>query len=183
QLLAALGVAHEAGDRRVHAQHDVVLAAEAAERFGVLVVHPEPAFEVDLTGREPALQESSDRRLGRFPFRDPGRPEMQTTAHETVAQRNRAGGPSDPVPTLSCMPTHPSRIDLLELDIDLRLADLWREAAGITDWTLDVVAAFMRAAYGKGYCDALTEDSPGSLCADHGYRVPARKHQAAQLNS
>jgi hypothetical protein len=33
----------------------------------------------------------------------------------------------------------------------------------------------MRAAYGKGYCDALTEDAPGSLCADHGYRVPARK--------
>jgi hypothetical protein len=39
----------------------------------------------------------------------------------------------------------------------------------------DVVAAFMRAAYGKGYCDALTEDAPGTLCADHGYRVPARK--------
>ena len=37
----------------------------------------------------------------------------------------------------------------------------------------------MRAAYGKGYCDALTEDSPGSLCADHGYRVPARKQTAA----
>ena len=56
------------------------------------------------------------------------------------------------------MTNRPSRIDLLELDIDLRLADLWREAAGITDWSLDVVAAFMRAAYGKGYCDALTED-------------------------
>ena len=70
------------------------------------------------------------------------------------------------------MTTGPSRIDLLELDIDLRLADLWREAAGISEWSLDVVAAFMRAAYGKGYCDALTEDLPGSLCADHGYRVP-----------
>ena len=81
-------------------------------------------------------------------------------------------GPSDAVPTLGDMPQRPSRIDLLELDIDLRLADLWREAAGITEWSLDVVAAFMRAAYGKGYCDALTEDSPGSLCADHGYRVP-----------
>ena len=32
----------------------------------------------------------------------------------------------------------------------------------------------MRAAYGKGYCDALTEDAPGSLCHDHGYRIPAR---------
>jgi hypothetical protein len=59
------------------------------------------------------------------------------------------------------MPKRPSRIDLLELDIDLRLADLWREAAEIDEWNLDVVAAFMRAAYGKGYCDALTEDSRG----------------------
>ena len=77
------------------------------------------------------------------------------------------------------MPERPSRIDLLELDIDLRLADLWREAASVTDWSLDVVAAFMRAAYGKGYCDALTEESPGALCAEHGYRVPARKHVEA----
>ena len=68
-----------------------------------------------------------------------------------------------------------TRIDLLELDIDLRLTDLWREASEITEWNLEVVAAFMRAAYGKGYCDALTEDDPGSLCVEHGYRVPARR--------
>jgi hypothetical protein len=77
------------------------------------------------------------------------------------------------------MADQPTRIDLLELDIDLRLADLWREAAGITDWSLDVVAAFIRAAYGKGYCDALTEEAPGTLCADHGYRVPSRKRLPA----
>jgi hypothetical protein len=92
-------------------------------------------------------------------------------------------GPSDRVPTLSTMPTHPSRIDLLELDIDLRLADLWREASGISEWTLDVVAAFMRAAYGKGYCDALTEELPGSLCAEHGYRVPGRRPQPAPADA
>ena len=74
----------------------------------------------------------------------------------------------------------PTRIDLLELDIDLRLADLWREAGEISDWNIDVVAAFMRAAYGKGYCDSLTEDSPGSLCVDHGYRVPARRAAQAE---
>jgi hypothetical protein len=68
----------------------------------------------------------------------------------------------------------PSRIDLLELDIDLRLTELWREASEIGEWSLEVVAAFMRAAYGKGYCDAFTEESPGSLCADHGYEIPAR---------
>ena len=86
-----------------------------------------------------------------------------------------AAVPSDPLSTLGPVPKPPSRIDLLELDIDLRLADLWREAAGIEEWSLEVVAAFMRAAYGKGYCDALTEEMPGSLCADHGYRVPERR--------
>ena len=78
------------------------------------------------------------------------------------------------------MSKKPSRIDLLELDIDLRLADLWREAGEISEWNLEVVAAFMRAAYGKGYCDALTEDSPGSLCQDHGYRVPGRRASVAE---
>jgi hypothetical protein len=71
--------------------------------------------------------------------------------------------------------TRPSRIDLLELDIDLRLADLWREAIDVDEWSLEIVAAFIRAAYGKGYCDALTEESPGSLCLDHGYRMPDRR--------
>jgi hypothetical protein len=70
----------------------------------------------------------------------------------------------------------PSRIELLELDIDLRLADLWREAIDVSDWSLEIVAAFIRAAYGKGYCDALTEEAPGSLCIDHGYRMPDRRY-------
>ena len=86
---------------------------------------------------------------------------------------------SDGGHTLFHMAKAPTRIDLLELDIDLRLADLWREAAEIDDWSLDVVAAFMRAAYGKGYCDALTEETPGSLCEDHGYRVPPRRAATA----
>jgi hypothetical protein len=73
----------------------------------------------------------------------------------------------------------PSRIDLLELDIDLRLADLWREAVDVDEWSLEIVAAFIRAAYGKGYCDALTEESPGSLCHDHGYRIPDRRFAQA----
>jgi hypothetical protein len=80
--------------------------------------------------------------------------------------------PSDLVPMVRAVARRPSRIDLLELDIDLRLADLWREANEIGEWNFEVVGAFMRAAYGKGYCDALTEDSRGALCAEHGYRVP-----------
>ncbi len=79
---------------------------------------------------------------------------------------------SDPRITLGCVRKRPTRIELLELDIDLRLSDLWAEAAEVTEWNLEVVSAFMRAAYGKGYCDALTEESPGSLCRDHGYRIP-----------
>jgi hypothetical protein len=74
----------------------------------------------------------------------------------------------------------PTRIDLLELDIDLRLTELWREAADVTEWNLEVVAAFMRAAYGKGYCDSLTEESPGALCQDHGYEIPSRRIQEAE---
>ena len=77
------------------------------------------------------------------------------------------------------MPRRPSRIELLELDIDLRLTDLWAEAAEVDDWNLDVVAALMRAAYGKGYCDALVEDAPGSLCLEHGYEVPRRRERDA----
>jgi hypothetical protein len=85
---------------------------------------------------------------------------------------------SDGVLTLFCMGNRPSRIELLELDIDLRVTDLWREAAEITEWNLEVAAAFMRAAYGKGYCDALTETPPGSLCLEHGYRIPDRRSTA-----
>jgi hypothetical protein len=78
------------------------------------------------------------------------------------------------------MAKRPTRVDLLELDIDLRIADLWKEVGEITEWNLEIVAAFMRAAYGKGYCDALTEDDPGSLCLEHGYRVPGRGRAKAR---
>jgi len=87
--------------------------------------------------------------------------------------------PSGRDATFNLVARRPTRIELLELDIDLRLADLWQEAAEVDNWSLDVVAAFLRAAYGKGYCEALTEDSPGSLCADHGYRVPGAEQLAA----
>jgi hypothetical protein len=78
------------------------------------------------------------------------------------------------------MAKQPSKIELLELDIDLRLADLWREAGEVDEWTLEVVAAFLRAAYGKGYCDALTEDTPGALCEEHGYQIPHRRPATAR---
>ena len=68
------------------------------------------------------------------------------------------------------------RIDLLELDIDTRLADLWQvmwedfpQIAGNEQTRLEF-SVFMRAAYGRGYIDALKDK--GELCTDHGYRVP-----------
>jgi hypothetical protein len=69
---------------------------------------------------------------------------------------------------------NPSRIELLELDLDVRLADLWEELSHTEDFSLEVTAAFMRAAYGAGYRDALVEPVPGSLCRDHGYSIPER---------
>ena len=98
---------------------------------------------------------SSGDRAGRHaaPVRRESGPRGSVDASMTI--------PSDPVRTLENVPVQPTRIDLLELDIDLRLTDLWREAVDVTDWNLEVVAAFIRAAYGKGYCDALTEESPG----------------------
>lgn len=66
----------------------------------------------------------------------------------------------------------PSRVELLESDIDTRLHELWQEAFLVSDWTLEGVAVFMRAAYGRGYVDALTEDMPGELCRAHGYKIP-----------
>ena len=63
QLLAALGMAHEAGDRRVHGEDDVVVARQLAEPGGEVVVHPEPHGKVDLAGGVAALEQGFDRRL------------------------------------------------------------------------------------------------------------------------
>lgn len=68
----------------------------------------------------------------------------------------------------------PSRIDLLELDIDTRMAYLWEEAFAVEKWDIALVGAYMRAAYGKGYCDAIAESTEehGRLAIDHGYSLP-----------
>lgn len=65
-----------------------------------------------------------------------------------------------------------TRLNRLELDIDLRLRELWIEAAEVTEWDITQVAAFFRAAYGVGYMDALREDTKdqrAKLCKDNGY--------------
>ena len=152
----------------------------AAEALRPRIVHPEAALEVDLAGRVTALEQELDGLLRALAGRHARGAESQLShAREPSAVASaRPGG----LLYAAFMAKRPSKIELLELDIDLRLADLWREAGDVDEWTLEVVAAFLRAAYGKGYCDALTEDSPGSLCEEHGYQIPDRRPvQAREL--
>jgi hypothetical protein len=67
-----------------------------------------------------------------------------------------------------------SKRDNLAMTIDLRLADLWAEVFEVEQGKLDVelLAWFLRAAYGQGYTDALRESRRGQLCLDLGYTVP-----------
>ena len=88
ELLAALGVAHEAGQRGVNGERDAVLARELAESRGEVVVHPEARLEVDLAGRVAALDQQLDRPLGALLGRNAGRPEADF-AHGTDASALR----------------------------------------------------------------------------------------------
>ena len=81
QLLAALGVPHEAGDRRVHGEHDVGRRAALAEVGCEVVVHPEAALEVDLAGREPTFEQRVDRRRRGVPGRDPSGAVVEAPRH------------------------------------------------------------------------------------------------------
>ena len=67
-----------------------------------------------------------------------------------------------------------SKRDNLAMTIDLRLADLWAEVFEVEQDKLDVelLAWFLRAAYGQGYTDAPRESRRGQLCLDLGYTVP-----------
>lgn len=67
-----------------------------------------------------------------------------------------------------------SQLELLELDVDTRLAEDWAEAMKIKKWTLEGVGIFMRSAYATGYADALREQpgERGKLCTDNGYPTP-----------
>lgn len=71
------------------------------------------------------------------------------------------------------MATLLGRIERLENDVDLRIADIWQDTLDVEEWTPEIVVAFLRAAYGKGYADALSERTRGGLMLDHGYPVPS----------
>jgi hypothetical protein len=67
-----------------------------------------------------------------------------------------------------------SGMQRLELDVDLRLTQIWEQAAKVDEWTLERVAVFMRACYGRGYGDAHTEEIAAQLYRDNEMPVPGR---------
>ncbi len=81
QLLAALGMAHEAGDRSVHREDDVVFGRQRAEAGGEVVVHPEAACEVDLASGVAPLDEQPHGGLRALLRGHVGGPEMQASSH------------------------------------------------------------------------------------------------------
>ena len=88
QLLAALGVPHEAGDRRVHRERDVRRrGASSPNRGREVVVHPEAALEVD---------------LARACSRAPAAPRAPPPATPATA---RAPGRSGSLPAAKAMPS------------------------------------------------------------------------------
>jgi hypothetical protein len=70
----------------------------------------------------------------------------------------------------------PTSIELLDLDIDVRLrAETWQDMWRATSKRqLPRLAALLRSAYGRGYLDALAEPERGQLCRDHGIAIPKR---------
>ena len=67
-------------------------------------------------------------------------------------------------------------LERLEMEIDLRILNIWVEmnCDALEPEVLPLVAALCRAAYGKGYSDALSEPVRGQLCEMFNYPVPTR---------
>lgn len=70
-----------------------------------------------------------------------------------------------------------NRAEKLNDDIDWRLSDLMLQAFNEDNWDMESIIKYLRAAYGKGYIDAIQEPSNlrGKLCSDHGYSIPEPK--------
>lgn len=66
------------------------------------------------------------------------------------------------------------QIDLLALDIDLRLCEVIAAAWEHRDRDAGGQVALLRLAYGTGYSDALLEPVRGLLYSDNGFVIPQR---------
>jgi hypothetical protein len=67
------------------------------------------------------------------------------------------------------------RVQLIELDIDLRLGVGLFEAVASSRGDEALMLGYLRFAYGAGYRDALIDQPRGQLFRDHGFPVPKRK--------
>lgn len=83
------------------------------------------------------------------------------------------------------------RIERIENDIDIRIFGLLEGGSGKEDETIGVfealekaptssekvkvILAFLRAAYGRGYTDALMDPLEENLYQTHKYRMPTRR--------
>lgn len=70
------------------------------------------------------------------------------------------------------------QLELLQLDIDLRLHGVMLWALTEVAASSALVAGFLRMAYLAGYQDALSEPLSGQLFRDHGYRAPPKPPEA-----
>lgn len=66
----------------------------------------------------------------------------------------------------------PARMSRFQLELDTRMLELWQVIDDSDELTLELVACLLRAAYGRGYVDAVSEPDPGALLREHGYKVP-----------
>lgn len=64
------------------------------------------------------------------------------------------------------------RVERLSIDIDTRMFSIWPVLAETFDnEELEIIAPFLRWAYGQGWTDALKEER-GKLARDNDYAVP-----------
>ena len=179
-LLVALDMAHEACDRRVDGEAMSALARELAEPLGPWVVHPEAALEVDLAGLKPRSSRSSTAASRGLSREGSGPGRSEAVAMPARRRDVPSGEPMSSDPFLrSSHGQAPTRIDLLELDIDLRLADLWREAADIDRVEPRGGRRVHARRVRQGVLRRADRGRPGSLCEEHGYRIPAAQRRAA----
>jgi hypothetical protein len=66
-------------------------------------------------------------------------------------------------------------MQLLELEVDLRIYELLLEAWGELEWDESLIGRYLRLAYAAGYLDSLREPRRGELCRKHGFPIPQRR--------
>jgi hypothetical protein len=68
-------------------------------------------------------------------------------------------------------------VQQLEMELDVRLLTVWQKIDDEDQLDLGYVSTLLRAAYGQGYVDALTEPVRGQLCIDLGFEIPPRRRR------